>query len=262
MSDPHRKSPVLLPSSIATACATVVGNHFDIVKTRQMMGRDFDVWTGLREVAATEGKWALLSGLKQAVLAGVAGNACYFLLYEASKQKCADVIGPLGFGISAFFSRAAAVALMIPVEVLRTRAYAGSAASVQNVSLAKGLKTQVWRDVFWSTICWQVYESTRPALISLSFSPSFSSVLSGVIGGLLATVLTHPLDLLKTKMQLGEIEGERTVTGLKRLWETQGSEVLRRGLMAHCMRTTANMSVFIYVYTTLREACSPRCHLA
>ena len=252
-------SAVLLPSSIGTVFATFAGNHFDIIKTRQMLGDTQPLTQLLKGLVQTEGKSVLLSGMKPALLAGVAGNACYFLMYETLKARATEAIGPLGFGLTAFASRATAVALMIPVEVMRTRAYAGSSAALQQVSMFRGLQTQVWRDVIWSAVCWQVYETATPYLHSLGLSDSVSAVVSGVSAGLAASVITHPLDLLKTRLQVDGVMEESTVLGLKELWRTEGGRMFTLGLNAHCMKTAANMSVFIYIYTTLRHTCALRC---
>lgn len=254
-------APVLVPSSLGTLLATLAGNHFDVVKTRQMLGGpQHSITAVLRMIARSEGKKVLLSGIKPALVAGVAGNALYFLLYETLKHRATDALGSIGFGLAAFASRAAAVTVMIPVEVARTRAYA-SADTLQQVSVFRGLQTQVWRDVLWSTFCWQLYETTFPRLESAGVSHSLSSVLCGIAAGVGASVLTHPLDLLKTRLQVGESLEENTFLGLRGLWAQERSRIFTLGLSAHCLKSVVNMSVFMYVYTTLRQTCHGGCVL-
>jgi len=244
----EKSSPysILVASSLGTVVATLVGNPFDVVKTRQMLGAHQYLRSALGLLIHTEGKRVLLSGMRPALISGVAGNACYFLLYESLKDRATAGVGQLGYGVTAFFSRAAAVALLTPVEVLRTRAYAGT--STAEVLVYRGLQAQVWRDVIWSSVFWQVYETSLP-----SDPSSAATIASAVIGGITASVLTHPLDFLKTKLQLDYSLGENPLQGLQHLWTSERTRMFTQGLTAHCLKSAVNMSVFIVLYTHLRS---------
>ena len=246
MVDKSSPYSILLASSLGTVVATLAGNPFDVVKTRQMLGANQNLRSALGLLIHTEGKRVLLSGMRPALLSGVAGNACYFLLYESLKEKATALVGQVGYGLTAFCSRAASVALLTPVEVRRTRAYAGTSSA--EVLVYRGLQAQVWRDVIWSTICWQIYETSLPAEPS-----SAATVMSAIMGGIAASVLTHPLDFLKTKLQLDYSLGENPLLGLKQLWNSERSHTFTQGLAAHCLKSAANMSAFILLYTHLRS---------
>lgn len=246
MADGASTSSILVASSLSTMVSTLVGNPFDVVKTRQMLGAHRYLRTALDMLISTEGKRVLFSGMTPALVSNIAGNACYFLLYENVKDKITAVVGNLGYGITAFGSRAVAAALQTPAEVLRTRAYAGTVSA--EILVNRGLQTQVWRDVIWSAVYWQVYETCR----SPDCSP-VTTALAAAMSGIVATVVTHPLDFLKTKLQLDDSLGENPFVGLRQLWLSEKTRAFTQGLAAHCLKSAANMSAFMLLYTHLRS---------
>ena len=233
---------ILAASSLGTLCSSIVGNPLDVVKTRQMMGDSESMTDTFKLIIKAEGTRVLLSGVAPTLVVGAAGNACYFLLYESLKWKAVALVGKCGFGATAFFSRLASVTLLIPVEVIRTRAYAGSAGSKAN--LCRGLLSQVCRDILWSVICWQLYEFIVPSDPSILLI-----VLGAVIGAIVASALTHPLDFLKTKQQVDCSLSENPIIGLKQLWGSQGMKVVTKGLAVHCLEAAVAIVVFILLYT-------------
>jgi len=244
MAAAHSSAAILASSSIATLCSALLCNPLDVLKTRQMTSADASLYETLPLVLKSEGIRAFLKGAVPALLVGAASNAVYFLLYESFKNQTARLIGRWGFGVTAFWSRVVAVAVTIPVEVVRTRAYAGS--SSEGSVGCRGVATQVLRDTMWAFVCWQIYETLLPEDPSI-----FSLVLSAIVGAVAGSALTHPLDFLKTKQQLDDKIPENPVVGLREMWKSVGMRVVTQGLVIHCVEAAVGMLVFILIYTFL-----------
>lgn len=237
-------SAILASSSIATLCAALICNPLDVIKTRQMMSANASLSETLPLLLKSEGTKALLKGAVPALAVGATANAIYFLLYESFKNKVAGLIGHFGYGVTAFWSRVVAVVVTIPVEVARTRAYAGS--NSEGDIGYRGLQSQIWRDTLWSFITWQIYETLLPADALVT-----SMLLCAIVGAVIGSALTHPLDFLKTKQQLDCNLPENPISGLKEMWKTIGINVITQGLVIHCVEAALAISVFILVYTFL-----------
>lgn len=75
------------------------------------------------------------------------------------------------------------------------------------LSLWRGLGPTLWRDVPFSGIYWLGYEQLRTLLIQPGVEDStavgmIKSFIAGAGSGLVASVLTHPFDVAKTRVQL------------------------------------------------------------
>ena len=223
-SDPHRLATVLSASSGAVATAFVVA-PFDVVKTRsqaQPSGSGNVVLRVLRQ----EGVGALWSGLRPSLLMTVPANVIYFTAYEhirmavVSDWRGSEALAPVPAAAGAKLLASTATA---PLELMRTRMQADRALAHEGIvggaralvrregvaALFKGLGPTLWRDVPFSCVYWLGYERLKRLLVEVqpqqqqpqqvSLSSSF---VAGGIAGAAATLLTMPLDVVKTRMQV------------------------------------------------------------
>eukprot|EP01006_Ploeotia_vitrea_P047105 TRINITY_DN67091_c5_g6_i1.p1 TRINITY_DN67091_c5_g6~~TRINITY_DN67091_c5_g6_i1.p1 ORF type:complete len:227 (+),score=21.26 TRINITY_DN67091_c5_g6_i1:268-948(+) len=137
--------------------------------------------------------------------------------------------------ISGGFARGVACVTVSPLERIRTQLQANASkgtaldvlrANFQTGALWQGLSATVLRDVPFSAIYWFGYETNKEILGSYWWRwrsayyssplttklanqqpPVFVSFLSGLGAGWLATVCTHPFDVIKTQMQTAEDRG-------------------------------------------------------
>lgn len=178
-----------------------------------------------RSIINVEGAHVLWRGVSLLLLQSLPANIIYFLSYEHARDHLAsypalDKVSPLLAGGAA---RALATTMVSPVELLKTRlqslqvpkntsAMRVAAGSVYSMvrhegvrSLWSGLGLTLWRDVPFSSIYWLVVEFVRRERgADQSHSEKFAeSVLAGISGGVVASVLTTPFDVAKTRRQLG-----------------------------------------------------------
>lgn len=217
----------------------------------------------------------------------VPNNLTYFSIYETQKKRYYPFV-------AAAQARTVSVLLFSPIEFMRTKVQAcigqpESATAIavvrkvlneeQFISLWRGAGATLMRDVPFSMVYFSLYESNKQwlsgrrlgALGGPSQQPSTgftfgTSLVNGAFCGAVATVLTHPFDVVKTQLQSYErvkaVNNVKvtTVYSLFRAWEALYREYGLRGLfsigltprLAKVMPASAIMlSTYELVHSTL-----------
>ncbi len=187
-------------------------------------------------------------------------------------------------------ARSISATLVTPLELLRTRLQASSSRSSsssgsssaehsrnstslrgnlralsQQVSregytvLWRGLGSTLWRDVPFSAIYFAGYESMKRALTGgglgegnakghgQEFSVAF---FSGATSGTLAAVVTHPFDLVKTRLQAGSSsssarKSSSTLTVIRQIHQSEGFSGLFRGMSPRIAKVAPACGIMI-----------------
>lgn len=194
----------------------------------------------LRSILRSEGFGSLYAPLPPTLLMAVPQNVVYFVTYEGVRdylsgnkssnfvdgKKCN--IQPVGWFTpmaAGALARTVAVLVSAPFEVVRTQLGAKDAqpfvSLVKNVykegglrGFFSGLVPTMFRDVPFSASYWFFMESMRGSemlwgknclsrnFFGLKTSDVYSQFGMGVVSGTLATLLTHPFDVVKTQKQV------------------------------------------------------------
>ncbi|KAL8717531.1 MAG: hypothetical protein Q9225_005238 [Loekoesia sp. 1 TL-2023] len=214
-------------------------------------------------------------------------------------QLIPDAYAPLMAGSVA---RVAAASVISPIEMFRTRMQAApSGTSGMGVfkdtlvglrklvqaqgytSLWRGLTLTMWRDVPFSGIYWWGYEAGRNRLKDLRYPLSgqdrslstsqrdenhtatfVDSFLAGATSGAVASIVTTPFDVGKTRQQVLERDDhkktprseksalrpeERSMPRfLYHIWKTEGTAGLFRGWAARCLKVAPACAIMISSY--------------
>ena len=196
---------------------------------------------GLRKIARNEGLTSLWRGLSPTLVMAIPANVIYFTGYDALRwnhsspirNRVPDTYAPL---IAGSVARVAAAATTSPIEMFRTRMQAATSSSrgagvfkdtilgmkdlvrTQGItSIWRGLTLTMWRDVPFSGLYWWGYETIRTTLAELresggeklhrdhAHAPTFvDSFISGATSGAVASILTTPFDVGKTRQQVAQ----------------------------------------------------------
>lgn len=259
------------------ASATVVAaltQPFDVVKTTQQalrMSSESPLSKPIartplrsamgiaRDIFSREGMGGLYAGLGATVVRVFFGAGVYF----AAIDKLSDA---LGRGAVASFAtgalaRAAAVALLSPVSVLKTRlesrasgtaAVGGSVRTLLYIArtegpatLFSGLVPTLVRDAPFSGLYVSSYRFLRGLGVPDGAQPNvLANFVAGVGAGAFATAITHPADVLKTRLQLrptlgawvngtvlrAELVGLLRAHGVRGLYDGLNARVAKRAL--------------------------------
>ena len=212
-----------------------------------------------------------------------------------------DAYAPL---IAGSIARVAAAAVISPIEMFRTRLQATTSSTheagafsetlvglrkmvhVQGyTSLWRGLTLTMWRDVPFSGIYWWGYEGIRNALTDIRDPPHqrtrprsgsrnsenhtatfVDSFVAGATSGAVASVITTPFDVGKTRRQVLEHSNSSTKrpsgagkAGLRpeersmprflyHIWCEEGTAGLFRGWAARCLKVAPACAIMISSY--------------
>ena len=207
----------VLASSVAGSATALVINPFDVV-TRRVQAHDFaDSRAAVTGLVRHEGIASLFRGLSPTLIMFASTNALYFPLYERLRNTLEEelhvrsVISPLFAGTTARFVTAV---LSSPMEYIRTNMQSnkgsmGALGIARKIlhggpkTLWNGLIPTLWRDVPYSAIYWFMVERVRLSYgghdrTTHTFALHF---MAGSSSGLVASLLTHPFDVMKTQMQ-------------------------------------------------------------
>ena len=232
-----------LAGAISGTFVSALTQPFDVVKTTQQslrMGGEIEVRSSFciaSDVYAREGIRGLYAGLGATIVRVFFGAGIYF----TSLHAMADILGnsPASAFLAGASARALAVALLAPVSVLKTRlevrglergtslrglsefrALGVLAKSEGIATLFSGLVPTLLRDAPFSGIYVSAYYALRDVAgvntTSSTHDGNFKRTLliftTGLTAGAFATAVTHPFDVLKTRLQLRPAAG-RFVSG-------------------------------------------------
>merc|ERR1719206_336009 len=181
----------------------------------------------LVKIAKVEGVRSLYTGLSVRLWMSVPASTIYYSTHEALRRhfrydrndtnRALSALTPM---ISGMTARLFAATTVSPLELMCTQMMAQTIGRDLNIregmrmnlkqggllSLWKGLIPTLWRDVPFSGVYWMCYEYYKASLTrrldqSSRWNVWLTSFLSGGASGTVATLATHPFDVLKTRKQ-------------------------------------------------------------
>lgn len=252
------RSPIMtafLAGSFSGVCSTVLFQPLDLIKTRIQTRpsekQPLTMASAARSVLRSEGVLGLWRGLGPSLARTVPGVGLYFTTAHTLRSRLASGSGSSSLGPGAsllvgFVSRSVACTALIPVTVLKLRSEVETkvTASITDIyrlegarGLTRGLLPTILRDAPFSGLYMMMYDMIRSA----EWNKLDSALMNGLMAGCLASLVTHPMDVVKTKMQL-QTRGNKTLVracsrilikyGPRGFFLGLGPRLIRRSLMA------------------------------
>jgi len=184
----------------------------------------------LSHIIRAEGLRGLYSGLPPMLIIAVPSTVFYFTSYDMmlsmAKKKFPKETHPFLPLFAGSFARCIAATVVSPLELIRTRMQASPhsqrflkelrmACSGGFFSLWKGLAPTLARDVPFSAIYWASFEGLKVSLseklqhklksenmATIKNTQLGVAFASGAIAGSIATIITQPFDVVKTRQQI------------------------------------------------------------
>ncbi len=219
-------NPVLksfLAGSFSGTCSTILFQPLDLIKTRVQnnasKSSNHKAIAVFRQVLRTERVVGLWRGVTPSITRTVPGVGLYFgslhwLQSVTGETKPSSPLSAVCLGAAA---RTVAAAAMIPVTVVKARFESGQY-NYQRMShafssiytregvrgLCLGLAPTVVRDAPFSGLYLMFYTQLKHHLPTEDTKDrsSLANFSCGLVAGFLASTVTHPADVVKTKMQL------------------------------------------------------------
>lgn len=263
-----------LSQTVLSACTGGVITAFvvtplDVLKTRtQLAASRGSGSAAVLQMVRTEGIISLWGGLHPSLLMTVPSCAIYFTSYE----KIREAVGTGGSQrqrdlapvVAAAGAKVLASTTTAPLELMRTRMQAdralldegmvGGAMSLVRqqgvLGLFRGLGPMLLRDVPFSCIYWVGYERLKQRFMEeegeLSAAASF---VSGGTAGALATLMTMPLDVVKTRRQVerGSAGAQSETLGamVARIVRLEGPRALLAGVVPRLAKMAPSCAIMI-----------------
>lgn len=266
-----------LAGSCSGTCSTIMFQPLDLIKTRLQQGHEghqggLSMRRVVGEVVTRQGGvLGLWRGLGPSLARTVPGVGLYFSSVTWLRENICDtrptcvqsvLVGGLARGFAG--------SVLIPATVIKTRlesglySYNGVVSALKHIiktegvrGLTAGLGPTLARDVPFSGLYLMFYEQLKQQL-TFSCSTSTAPTLAGLGAGLLASLVTHPADVIKTRMQLSSDDRMGVLKTTKMMYRhrppgTSGVLVFYRGLVPRMMRRTLMSALAWTVYERLNR---------
>jgi len=251
----------LLSGAIAGISVDVALFPLDTLKTRLQSPQGFVASGGFANVYRGLGPVAIGSG---------PGASLFFVTYETSKAKLKSVKGipdSIKHIMAASISEVAACLVRVPTEVLKTRQQTSSTSLLSALkstladggagNLYRGFGITLFREVPFACLQFPVYEGLK----SKYGDTPLRSAACGSLSGALAAGLTTPLDVVKTRYQIGysasNVKYESSAHVVRLLVEEEGARAFMKGVEPRVMWIGIGGFVFFGAYegakTLLRD---------
>ena len=250
---------------------TPEGNHVHVPRFKGTMDAFF-------KIARLEGVRSWWKGLSPTLAMAVPATVIYYTGYDQLKMKFGfradkrNIQAPL---LAGSIARTVAVTVICPIELLRTKLQSRQGYSYKELidvlrtaiqqngvlSLWRGLSPMLLRDIPFSISYWIGYEYLKLKLSDAATPECLPLVpfVAGSLSGAISAVLTNPLDVAKTHMQvdLGEsVEGlgrralgaGSFVTVLKSVVAEHGYAGLYAGLVPRMAKIAPACAIMIGSY--------------
>jgi solute carrier family 25 protein 39/40 len=248
----------------------------------------------LRSIFRAEGVRGLYAGLRPTLLMSVPNTALYLSLYDEitvrlrqhSTNTETDANGSISIPlIAGAISRLVSSVATAPLELIRTRqaslvgnstskgAASGIIQEFQFLYRTNGLRSfytglgpMLWRDVPFSSLYFLCLEQSKAALANsyreqgAIISPSVQAAHvfgSGLVAGAVATALTTPFDVIKTRRQMVAKEGHScfehsipsgTIGYMRHIFKVEGMAGLWRGNKTRMLKVAPACAIMISCY--------------
>ena len=254
--------------SISASFSSVLLQPLDLVKTRLQLGRSVErsLVTHITHIAKTETVRGLWRGTAATIVRSVPGVGMYFATIHSLKIATGTTRPtPVEALILGVVSRSFAGTMLLPATVIKTRfesgiyPYKSMAHAARSIyategvrGLYSGLLPTLARDAPYSGLYLFFYTQLKDITYAHIVSPhsdlaDVANFTCGVIAGLNASLVTHPADVLKTKMQSNPSRFPTVQHVVVYIAKHEGIQGYFSGLAPRLLRRTL-MSAFAWTF--------------
>lgn len=235
----------------------------DTLKTRMQMMREvggsahFSTAKTFASIVRLEGVAGLYRGIGAMALGAGPAHAVYFSVYELFKQRFGgneQGHHPVAHGAAGVLATISSDAVFTPMDVVKQRlqlpgnTYNGVLDCIQSIIRKEGIKafyasyrTTVLMNAPYTATHFATYEAAKASLKELWPDKTkeerlFVHLTAGGAAGALASIITTPLDVVKTRLQCQGVNGAERY-GSSSIWEVmtkitkkEGPRALLRGM--------------------------------
>lgn len=245
---------------------------FDTVKTRLQSGKANTLIGAFRSILLEERFAHLYRGCIPVLASAVPAHAAYFSVYEASKR----LLGENSFGIAgaAICATIAHDSISTPFDVVKqrmqmdvSRSFTSSVNCAKNsvkkdglIILFRSLPTTLVMNIPHFLTYWLIYETALSQLSTDGIRHheseySLDYLIAGSLAGGCASVVSFPLDTIKTHQQLSL--GTSIQSTVKDIISSRGVRGLFKGVTARVLHTSCSGAIMMVTYENLKKKLDP-----
>ncbi|CAM6082305.1 unnamed protein product [Calypogeia fissa] len=278
----------------ASLCSKIILQPFDTSKTllqaaREVRGNYTNLVQCMVGLVKNRGFGALYTGFLASIAVSAPSSAVFAAGYEFSKnwieKASVDSTLPLKTVapvLAAAFGNIAASVVRVPPEIIKQRVQAGIYRDVLGAIQAvyardgltgfyRGYTAMVLRDVPYSALQFLTFEVLKKERQKLRVRRNkneeskrgkdlMNDLWMGAIAGAVASSLTTPLDVVKTRIMTQTPAGSIAYTGLgntvKQIWAEEGFMGFTRGMAPRVLYKVPASAVFLVCYEAMKRIMS------
>ncbi|XP_062508159.1 mitochondrial glycine transporter-like [Corticium candelabrum] len=255
--------------------STVLLQPLDVVKTRlqlrsgisSRLARKNGMTSVFLHIFRSEHPLALYKGLLPSMVRIVPGVGIYFSTLTFLSNHLNLHPSPVQSLFVAAVARFCACVALHPFTVIKTQLesglfkYSGMLQAIKEISrvgglkgLYRGLGATVARDVPFSSCYFMFYNMMKQSELFESYfvvPPSAAHFLSGIVAGTLASLITHPPDVIKTRLQAEPQQYRHAVHAFVDIVQTESPRTFFSGILPRLIRRTLVAAISWTVYERL-----------
>jgi len=271
VSNPVMKA--FLAGSMSGTCSTILFQPLDVIKTRlQLCGgtsHRSSMSGEFKLILSNHGISGLWSGLQASLCRTVPGVGLYFSsMHWMRNSVCDGRPSPLQSLLIGGAARTFAGSVMIPFTVVKTRMesgvfqYRSVTAAISSIlategirGLTRGLGPTLVRDVPFSGLYLAFYDVLKSKISTWNIlPPECVHMTAGLTAGLLASLVTQPADVVKTRMQTKSLNG--LIKTVSSIYSEDGLRGFSTGLAPRMLRRTVMAALAWTLYERVNTTLS------
>jgi len=265
--------------AIATVSCGLLLQPFDVMKSSSIVRKRCGAGQlqVMRQIAgniyANEGMLGFWRGLKPAFLRYFTSSAIYFYLLQMNRAQFADMFGHNTFlsnVLSSGFSKIIGLVITNPFLILKTRfevaganSYSGIGDAIRKVYVQEGARGFM-KGLLPNTLCsathvaiyYGFYEQNRTRFENIK-SAALKTVCSAYLAGIMATCCSHPLDIIRTRVQYQHLSNhdehkyKNFFDAGRRIWANEGIRGYLVGIIPKLIKKPVAHSITWVIYEKL-----------
>ena len=232
------------------------------------------------QILRAEGVGALYKGIGAVMVGAAPAQALYFVGYEGMKELLQAVGGEgarksaMGGFAAGFGAQLVGSVAWVPMDVVKERlqiegqmkveeAYGGSLNALRRIVRSEGV-AGLYRAYFVHQLTWapfnglyfMIYERSKEIAKEHKIMPGYWE---SVVAGVVASALTNPMDLVKTRLQVarsnpGVFDYEGSWDCARKVMQREGFFALFDGCLARIVTLTPRLALAVTTYEMLKDA--------